>query len=333
MGDTKSQPQTLHHHIKELRSRLVRPAIVFLLAGVGAYTIRQPLIALLQKPIHETLYYTSPAGAFNFVMKICTVVGLTFALPVLVYNLIRFIQPAFPRHISGKVVKVVTGMSVVLALAGGAFGFLVVVPMSLHFFSGFGSGSIRPLITASDYLNFVVNCILSFMLIFQIPMVVLFIDRIKPLPPKQLFKYEKYVIVGSFAIALVLPFTYDPLTQFLIALPMILLYNLSIVFILITRHKTQGSSAKKPTAPAYIHPKPYNARAVAQKSHTSATPAHAVAAMPKVRRVQPSPLDIVKPLNGPTYPTRMYQRQEPIVLPRTNFLDLRQIQTEPNTTG
>lgn len=244
--------QTLGDHITELRGRLTKVALLFMVGAAVGYAFHDYFIEIIRRPLHEKIYYTSPAGGFNFVMKICLVFGLIIALPALVYNIVDFIRPAFSREIKKSTVRFVSLLSLLLALAGGIFAFTLVVPASLHFFQNFSDG-VSALINANDYLSFVINCVISFMVIFQAPLIVLFIDHIKPLTPSKLLHYEKHVIVGSLAAALVLPFTYDPMTQFLIAIPIVMLYNLAIIFVLFT-HTKRKRIHKKAAARAHRSP-------------------------------------------------------------------------------
>ncbi len=239
-------PSTFIEHVHELRYRVLITALAFFVGGVLGYIFHAPIIRLIEKPLHETLYYGSPAGGFNFVMRICVLTGVLVALPVLIHNLVSFIQPALGDSIIKKNIRRYTTLSAILALAGVAFAFLIIVPMSLKFFSGFQVNGIQALITTDSYLSFIINSLLTFAIIFQIPIVMTFIDRIKPMPPKQLLKYEKYVIVGALAVAVFLPFTYDPITQFVVAIPIIVLYNLSIVFIYLFRYRHQPTPAPTP---------------------------------------------------------------------------------------
>lgn len=222
---------TFSGHIHELRRRLTWPALILIIGGFVGYGFHNEIIRFLQAPLHQTLYYNTPAGGFNFIMKVCFLLGVTLAIPVLIYNIISFIEPAVEKKITRKIISFVTVLSLTLGLAGAAFAYFIVLPVSLKFFGDVNINNVKPLIAADDYLNFALTCIVSFILLFQIPLLVLFINHIKPMSPRKLLKYEKYVIVGSLAIALVLPFTYDPLTQFLIALPIIVLYNLSVVMV------------------------------------------------------------------------------------------------------
>jgi len=234
--------QTISEHVNELRIRLVRSALVFLVGGAVGYIFRNPLTEIIRKPLHETLYYSSPAGGFNFVMKICFITGLLLALPVLVYNVIGFIQPALKNPLTRKHVRRLALLSGLLAASAVIFVYFNVLPTSLHFFQGFQTSNIKALISTETYLNFVTNAMITFILIFQIPLLMLFIDKIRPTPPRTLLKYERHVIVGSLVIAILLPFTYDPVTQFIIAVPIVVLYNLSILLLwLAHRHPSANT--------------------------------------------------------------------------------------------
>ncbi len=92
----------------------------------------------------------------------------------------------------------------------------------------------QSLITADKYFSFVVKCIGVFAIIFQLPLIILFINRIKPIPPRKMRKARKWVVIGGFALGILLPFAYDPITQTLMALPIIVMYELSIVLVSLT---------------------------------------------------------------------------------------------------
>jgi sec-independent protein translocase protein TatC len=248
---------TLVDHLHELRNCLFVPAAAFLIGGTLGYIWHNQLIGILRKPFNETLYYGTPAGNFNFIMKICLITGLAMALPVLVYKVMSFIRPALPSLIVAKTMRRMTLLSFFLALSGLLFAFFIMVPMSLHFFAGFKVNGISPLISADSYLSFVANCLLSFMIIFQIPLVMSFIDRIRPIPPGKMWHNEKYVIVGALALALILPFTYDPVTQFIVAVPIIVLYNLSILLIVFAHRRQKPVATATPiTVPSPLQSVP-----------------------------------------------------------------------------
>jgi hypothetical protein len=171
-------------------------------------------------------------------------IGVIATLPVAVYNIIMFIQPALVKRLSRARVYATTLASLLLAGAGAAFGFLIIIPLALRFFYKFQVDGLIAIISADEYLRFVVSVIITFVLIFQLPLFISLIDHIKPLPPKKLLKLEKYIIVGSVFIGVVVPFALDPTVQLLIASPIIVLYNLSIVIVMI-QQAVRGRRAKK----------------------------------------------------------------------------------------
>ena len=242
---TNTSEQTFYEHVKELRKRITWAALAFMIGGLVGYIYRQPAIRFLSRPAHSPLYYNTPAGGFNLIMEVAAICGLFVAIPILAYQLVRFLAPAWGDSIRSKHVFIITVLSAVLAAMGAAFGYYIMLPLSLHFFGQFAIAGVHPLISANSYLDFVVKCILTFIVIFQIPLAILFINKIKPLPPRKMLKWEKYVIVGSLLLAVVLPFTYDPLSQFILAVPIIFLYNLSLVMIVWTNHWTKRKTRKQ----------------------------------------------------------------------------------------
>jgi len=249
-----SQPATkLNDHIRELAKRLLVSAITMVAAGVLVYVFYEPLLTLLRSPLGAPLYYSNPAGSFSFVMKICFMGALTIAIPIIIYNLIMFVQPAFEKAIPKKRVYITTAISSILAIAGATFAFTCILPGTLKFFAGFQVSGISALISADSYLNFVTNIIITFVIMFQLPLLITFVDSVKPLKPRKLLKAEKWVVLGSLIIALIAPFTYDFMTSVLIAVPIIALYNLSILIIIVS-HARADRKARVVTRKAFIKP-------------------------------------------------------------------------------
>ena len=230
----KQSPQAtkLIDHVKELRKRLLVSVLALLAVGIGVYNFYGPILDFLRSPLGTPLYYTTPGGSFAFVMKICFMGALAISIPVLVYNLIMFVRPAFEAALPKRRVILMTLASSVLAFTGAAFAFFLIVPGSLHFFAGFGQSGLSALISADSYLNFVTSVIITFIIVFQLPLLISFIDKVKPLKPSKLFKMEKWVILGSLVIALIVPFAFDVTTSLFIAAPIIVLYNVSIIVVL-----------------------------------------------------------------------------------------------------
>ena len=227
--------QILMDHVRELRTRIMVCAVILVIGGVVGYIFYEPILEWLRSPLGGDLYYSTPAGSFNFIIKVASMVGVLAAVPFFVYQLIMFVQPAFKKRLSRLRVFFYSIASVFLAATGAAFAFYVILPGALKFFAGFQVEGLSALIDANNYLNFVTNAIVTFIIVFQIPLLMIIIDRIKPIEPKKLLQMEKWVILGGLLVSLFVPFALDITTSLLIASPIILLYNISVVMIIV-RH-------------------------------------------------------------------------------------------------
>lgn len=250
------------HHVKEIQMRFLAVVAVLIAGMVVGYIFYEPLFAFIKAPLHGPLHYMSPVGSFSFIIKICLMTGIVAALPVAVYNFIMFVQPALSARLSRARVYATTFFSLLLATSGAAFAFFVILPLALRFFYKFKVDGLVALISADDYFRFVVNVVITFVVIFQLPLIISVIDHITPLPPRKLLKFEKFIIIGSVLIAVVVPFALDPTVQLLIASPIIILYNVAIVVVLLQhRARTQRlkraervAAAEKAKMPAPLMP-------------------------------------------------------------------------------
>jgi len=222
---------TLMDHLSELRGRLLCTVGVFLVGAVLGFLLRVDIIHYLQSPLHQSLYYTTPTGSFEFVMQVSGLIGLIAALPVLVYNLLRFLEPALPKRLTKGLLGLVVGLSFTLAMAGVAFAYYVSLPTALHFFGSVGSSTLMPLISIEQYFRFVFAYLMTFAVVFQLPLLILLLDHVTPLSPGGLRKARKFVIAGAFGIALIMPSAPDPVSQIILALPIILLYEVSLAVV------------------------------------------------------------------------------------------------------
>lgn len=238
-------PTVMIHHIREIQLRLLAIVAVSLGGMAVGYLFYEPLFAFIKAPLDGPLHYMSPAGSFTFIIKICMMVGVIVALPVAVYNVIMFIQPALARRLSRLRVYLTTLASLLLAGSGAAFGYFIILPLALRFFYKFQVEGLEAIIAADEYLRFVIGVIITFVLIFQLPLLMSLADHIRPLPPRKLLKAEKYIVVGSIFIGVIVPFALDPTVQLLIASPIIVLYNLSIVIVLWQQFVRRRAPSKK----------------------------------------------------------------------------------------
>jgi len=234
IGAPKRQP--MFEHVRELRKRLFWSVAIIGAAGAVGYSFHEQLLFVLQRPLGQTLYFTSPTGGFSFVFKACFFFGVLVALPVIIYHICRFLGPVVTSATRRLFVGVVF-WSLILAAAGVTFAYFISLPAALNFLTSFGGPNIQSLITADEYFNFAITYLVGFALMFQLPLLVLFINRIKPLKPGSMMKTQRYVVIFSFVAAAILTPTPDPFNQLLMAAPAILLYQVAIVMVLSINYK------------------------------------------------------------------------------------------------
>ena len=225
------QQLTALEHLHELWLRIVSSVVVAIIGGAVAYFFRAAIIGFLQRPLHQTLYYTSPMGSFQFVMQVCLLVGIIVALPMLIYNILRFIEPAFDRRFSRLLLLSVLVSSLGLAAVGVVFGYYLTLPFALQFFNSVGTSALHPLISVNEYFSFILGYLATFAVVFQLPLLLLFINHIKPFKPGGLRRWRGKLYIGAFAVSLIMPSSPDPLSQVSLAIPIIILYELSLFLI------------------------------------------------------------------------------------------------------
>lgn len=236
-GGTNPQAQPLSEHVRELRRRLIYIVAALLLGSTVGYAMNGSLFRLIKRPLREQLYYTTPMGGFNAIIKISILFGVIVTVPVLVYQLGKFLSPAFKRRV--HITRIIFP-PVILAAAGVLFAYFVSLPASLHFLANVNSQDLQSLITVNEYLNFVFAYVAGFALLFQLPLIMLFINRIKPQRPAGLMHIQRYVILSSFIVAAALTPTPDPINQIIMASPIILLYQFSIVLIWLVNRRDKN---------------------------------------------------------------------------------------------
>jgi sec-independent protein translocase protein TatC len=186
-------------------------------------------VGWLLAPAHgEKFIYTTVGGGIDFLFRVCLYAGVVFSIPVIVYQALRYLQPLLKRQ-SMRFITMCSLVSAGLALAGIAFGYYLGLPSAIKFLlNQFHGEDISALITIQSYLSFVMLYLFGSSLLFQVPLVMFIINRIKRIRPRTLFKYERWVILISFIIGALInpsPRIYD---MTILALPMIFSYQVGI---------------------------------------------------------------------------------------------------------
>lgn len=239
-------------HLRELRKRLIISACIILVGAVAAYCYAGQLFSILCAPYFEAfpnspLIGTSPTEAWVLKLKVSVVAGAFLTSPALFHQLWLFISPGLYTHERRLVVPFVV-LSTALFMGGAIFCYLTVLPLSYTFFHDeFKSIGVTPTIRIGDQVSMTVMTVVGFGAVFELPLVTYFLARLGIIDHKFLIKFFRHAVVAIFAIAAVVT-PPDVFTQFLMAVPLTLLYALSIGVAYLTAKRARSPS--EPTAVA-----------------------------------------------------------------------------------
>lgn len=220
-------------HLDELRRRLI---IAFIAVGVGfaaAYGFKEELFEILVRPLKmvmaegDTLIFTNLPEAFFTYLKVSLLTGIGLASPVILYQFWMFVAPGLYDKEKRLLVPIMF-LSTLFFVGGALFGYFVVFPYGFEFFLGFATETIRPLPSMKEYLSFAAKLLIAFGIVFELPLVITFMAKLGIVSVPFLKKNRKYAVLLFFAgSALLTP--PDVVTQVMMALPLMLLYEISIV--------------------------------------------------------------------------------------------------------
>jgi sec-independent protein translocase protein TatC len=241
--DEKKLPLTAH--LQELRKRLI---LSFIAVGAGfiiCYAFSQPLFDVLSAPLLKrmplggSLIFTSVAEAFFTYMKVAFIGGLILASPFVLYQIWAFVAPGLYQKEKRYVVPFVLSGSFFFAL-GVLFGYFLAIPIGFKFLLGFATDFIKPMPSMKEYLSFSIKFLLAFGIVFEFPVVLILLARIGVVDAKTMARQRKYAILLIFIFAAVMT-PPDLISQVIMALPLMGLYELSILLSKLFGKKAQPS--------------------------------------------------------------------------------------------
>jgi sec-independent protein translocase protein TatC len=233
---------TLIEHLGELRSRIIKVGVAFFIVAVVAWFFRPQIFEFLLAPapsLKGQLNVTSPTEALITDVKLTLYTAFLFTVPVLLYQAWAFVAPAV-----GEVGRAFTYVLITLAsslfLAGVAFGYFVVLPIGIEFLLNWGGDRFDPIIISERYLAFVTRFLLAFGIVFEFPAATYVGAKLGLIDAPFLRRYRRHAIVINTVLAAALTPGQDPFSMILMAVPMVLMYELSI---LIARYVNPVSEA------------------------------------------------------------------------------------------
>src|ERR671912_2875963 len=230
-GPRDEARMTLIEHLGELRSRIIKVGVAFLAVAFVAWFFRPEIFNFLLAPapsLKGELNVTAPTEALITDVKLTLYTAFLFTIPVLLYQAWAFVAPAV-----GDVGRAFTYILIALAsslfLAGVVFGYYVVLPIGLKFLFAYGGDRYSEIISGEKYLPFVTRFLLAFGIVFEFPAATYVGAKLELVDAPLLKKYRKHAIVLNTVLAAALTPGQDPFSMVLMAVPMIVMYELSII--------------------------------------------------------------------------------------------------------
>lgn len=220
-------------HMEELRKRLI---VCFIAVGVGfvaSYGFKEQLFEILVRPLvlvmdeGDKLIFTGLPEAFFTYLKVSFLTGLMLAAPIILYEFWMFVAPGLYNKERRLLVPILI-LSSIFFIGGALFGYFFVFPYGFQFFLGFASEHIRPLPSMKEYLGFSSKLLLAFGLAFELPIVITFLAKLGIVSVPFLKKNRKYAVLIFFVFAAIIT-PPDVVTQIMMAVPMMILYEISIL--------------------------------------------------------------------------------------------------------
>lgn len=224
----------LTSHLEELRKRLV---ISLIAAGIGfcaCYGFSEQIFLLLSAPLIKALpegssfIFTGVTEAFFTYMKLAFFAGIFVSSPVIIYQIWAFVAPGLYEKERRSILPFVF-LAVVFFVGGTAFAYFVVFPSAFKFFLTYNTQYVKIMPSIGEYLSFSCIFLLGFGVVFELPVFIICLARLGIITHTQLKKSRKIVIIGIFIAAAILTPTPDAVNQLLMAVPMLILYELSII--------------------------------------------------------------------------------------------------------
>ncbi len=240
LQESNEREMSFLDHLEELRWRIVKVIAGVVIGGIVCAVFIDWLVHDLllrpvllvnssltpgQQPIH--LQNLKPFGQVFLYMEVAIVGGIILSIPNILYQFWAFIAPGLmPRE--RKYIKAIVLFSSLCFLAGIVFSYFVMLPTAINFFAGFGTPEIVNNIAINEYMSFIISVMLAAGVVFELPMVSWFLSKLGILTPAFMRRFRRHSIVAILILAAVLTPGTDPVSQILLAVPLMVLYELSI---------------------------------------------------------------------------------------------------------
>lgn len=276
MTDTEPKRMTFTEHLDELRRRLLYSFYALVVATLISYAFSDYLFTLLAQPLihawRETglgtpkLHFANPVEPFFTFLKLSLMAGIFLAAPMIFYQLWKFVAPGLYKN-EKRYTAAFTICSGILFIGGASFCYFVVMPIAFRFFLSYAKknvgkmdklikGTIKfsvesydltPTLMMGEYFSLIWKFLIAFGLVFELPLLILFLALVGLVTHKSLWKFNRYFIIIAFLVGGILTPGPDVLSQVLMACPLIILYNISILLAFLIKRKPKEITPPKDT--------------------------------------------------------------------------------------
>ena len=227
--------QTIMQHLAELRRRVLICVVAVIIGSAVAFVFFEQLIELLVRPARDLnlddggqLVFTEVTELLTTAVKVSFVAGLVLAMPIVLYQVVMFVAPG----LTGRERRYLFGFmpgAMLAFVSGVAFGYFVLTPPALHFLLTFGGDVAVPLIRVSNIINLMIRLLFWMGVAFETPLVMYLLAQLGIVSARGLARFRRYWVVVAFILGAIITPTFDPVNQGLVAIPLLVLYELGIL--------------------------------------------------------------------------------------------------------
>lgn len=221
----KEMPFT--EHLEELRKRIVRSLFYLIIGIIIGFFISPYILNYIKKPVRK-IYFFSPPEAFVVKLKISILASFFLCFPLILFEIWKFVEPGLYKEEKEKVLPYII-FGILLFYLGTFFSALLAYPIGIKFLLSFGNNIIEPLIGIDNLFKIFFYLILSFSILFELPVFVLILTKIGIISPQTLQRKRKEIIVAIFIMTAIITPSVDAITLLLISIPLYLLFEISLI--------------------------------------------------------------------------------------------------------
>lgn len=224
-------------HLEELRRRIIVVVVALVMGFAFSWAFAWDILYILKKPAGNiALHYMTPMEPFLVRFKLALFGAMLLALPVILFEILAFVSPALKSR-ERKYTLLVLVMILAFFIMGVVFGYFYVMPIGIRWLLGVAGDQMSAILSASSYVTFSGWFMLAFGISFETPMFIWMLVALGVITPQQLRQQWRYAYVLILVFAAVITPDWNPVTMFLVAVPMVILYELSILLARLTVHR------------------------------------------------------------------------------------------------